>query len=277
MSPDAVNVCEATGGYERKMLRAFEKAQYRTCVVQPYRVRQFAEAMGCLAKTDKIDAQIIARFADACKPLESSKTTAAQDRLRALVSLERQIKLQITAMENQISLVEDPVVKASATRLLKAHKNEIQRIEKALSALVKDEPELASKVEKLTAFQGVGKTTAFAVLAYAPELGTLSRGQISALAGLAPYNRDSGTLKGKRSIRGGRAELRTALYMASLTASRSNPVLSEVYERLRAAGKPAKVALTALMRKLLIALNACLAKPDFQLALTSPVAPQTAS
>jgi transposase len=189
MSPDAVIVCEATGGYERKMLRAFEKAQYRICVVQPYRVRQFAEAMGCLAKTDKIDAQIIARFADACKPLESSKTTAAQDRLRALVSLERQIKLQITAMENQISLVEDPVVKASATRLLKAHKNEIQRIEKALSALVKDAPELASKVEKFIAFQGVGKTTAFAVLAYAPELGTLSRGQISALAGLAPYNR----------------------------------------------------------------------------------------
>ena len=123
----------------------------------------------------------------------------------------------------------------------------------------------------------MGKTTAFAVLAYAPELGTLCRGQISALAGLAPYNRDSGTLKGKRSIRGGRAELRTALAMASLTASGINPVLSKVYERLRAAGKPAKVALTALMRKLLIALNACLAKPDFELVLASPFAPQTAS
>ena len=277
ISPHAVIVCEATGGYERRMVRAFQHAQYRTCVVQPYRVRQFAEAMGCLAKTDKIDAKIITRFAEACKPLESSKPTAAQDRLRSLVNLERQIKLQITALENHITLVEEPLVKASATRLLKAHKNEIQRIEKALSALVKEEPELASKVEKLTAFQGVGKTTAFALLAYAPELGTLCRGQISALAGLAPYNRDSGTLKGKRSIRGGRAELRTALYMASLTASRINPVLSTVYKRLRAAGKPAKVALTALMRKLLIALNACLAKPDFKLVLASPVAPQTAS
>lgn len=265
IEPNASIACEATGGYERPMIRAFKKAGYSTYVLQPYRVRQYAESMGYLAKTDKIDAAIIALFAAAKPPMEALQPTLFQDRLTALVSFQGQVKLKIVTLKSQITMLLDPIAKASANRLLKAHEKEIIQIDKALTKLLSEDPSLQEKVDKLTAFQGVGKITALAVLAHLPELGTLSDSKITGLAGLAPYNRDSGPHKGKRSIRGGRGEVRKSLYMASLTASRINPVLSKIYQRLILAGKPHKVALTALMRKLLIALNTCLAKPNFNL------------
>lgn len=255
--------CEATGGYERLMIRAFQKAGYLTYVLQPLRVRQYAESMGYLAKTDKIDAAIIALFAAAKPPMEAFEPTVSQESLTALVSFQGEIKLKIVALENQITMLLDPLAIASANRLLKAHKKEIIQLNKALAKVLSEDAKLQEKVDKLTAFQGVGKITALAVLAHLPELGTLSDAKITGLAGLAPYNRDSGPHKGKRSIRGGRGDVRKSLYMASLTAARMNPVLSKMYQRLILAGKPHKVALTALMRKLLVALNACLANPNF--------------
>jgi len=265
IDPNASIACEATGGYERLMIRAFQKAGYTTYVLQPYRVRQYAASMGFLAKTDKIDAAIIALFAAAKPPAEALQPTASQERLTALVSFQGQVKLKIVALENQIPMLLDPLTKTSANRLLKAHEKEVVQIDKALAKLLTENSELQEKVDKLTAFQGVGKITALAVLAHLPELGTLSAAKITGLAGLAPYNRDSGPHKGKRYISGGRPDVRKSLYMASLTASRSNPVLSKVYQRLILAGKPQKVALTALMRKLLIALNTCLSNPNYKL------------
>lgn len=269
--PGAAIVCEATGGFERAMIAAAQKAGYTTHVVQPGRVRQFANAMGALAKTDKIDASIIARFAAAGLPQPQLPATPVQERLAALVGFQQQITLKSVELKNQMSMFTDPLVKAGAARLLKAYKKESAQIDKALAKLLAADAALREKVDKLTAFQGVGATTAFSLLAHLPELGTLSDAKITALAGLAPYNNDSGAFKGKRSIRGGRGPVRKSLYMASLSAIRHNPVLAPFYKRLRAAGKVGKVALTAVMRKLLIALNSCLRNPAFRLVCAPPV------
>lgn len=271
IDPKAAIACEATGGYERAMIRAFRKAGHFTHVLQPVRVRKFAESIGCLAKTDKIDAEVIARFAAVRTPISQFLVTPTQECLAARVRFQQQIKLKIVDLENQITMLVEPLTKASAARLLKAHQKEVAQIDKALAKLLNQDVQLQSKVDKLTAFQGVGKITALALVAHLPELGTLGDAKITALAGLAPYNHDSGPIKGKRSISGGRAAVRKALYMASLTASRINPVLSVIYKRLRKAGKPPKVALTALMRKLLIALNACLRNPNFRFVSTKEI------
>lgn len=265
IDPRAAIACEATGGYERAMIKAFQKAGHATHVLQSGRVRKFAQSMGYLAKTDKIDAEVIARFATTLTPISQFARTPSQERLAALVGFQEQVRLKIVDLGNQITMLVDPLTIASARRLLKAHEKEVAQIDKALAKLLKQDIQLQDKLEKLTAFQGVGKITALALLAHLPELGTISDPAITALAGLAPYNNDSGPVKGKRSISGGRSAVRKALYMASLTATRFNPVLSVIYRRLRAAGKPPKVALVAIMRKLLIALNSSLRNPNFRL------------
>ncbi len=265
-APKASIACEATGGYERAMVRAFQLAGFATQVVPPARVREFARSMGYLAKTDRIDASVIAHFAETRKaPISQFVPSPVQEHLTALIDFQQQVRLKIVDLTNQIQMLLDPLTKASATRLLKAHQKEIAHLDKACAKLLQQDPQLQTKLNNLTAFQGVGKITALALLAHLPELGTVSDAKITALVGLAPYNNDSGPKKGKRSIRGGRGHVRKSLYMAALTAARINPVLSVIYKRLRANGKPPKVAITALMRKLLTALNAAFSKPNFHL------------
>jgi len=265
LAPNAAVVAEATGGYERASIAAFRKAGHSTHVVPPLRVRQFASSMGRFAKTDKIDAQMIADFAQASVPKENAPLDDLHQRLVSLVTFQDQIKLKIVALQNQTELSADPLVQASAKRLLHAYQKELKTVAKAIDTLLAQSDDLALKLKKLTAFQGVGQTTALALLAYLPELGQASKQQIAALVGVAPYNHDSGRSKGKRSIHGGRANVRKSLYMASLTASTRNPVLSKFYQLKRSQGKPPKVALTAVMRKLLVALNLSLKNPNFSL------------
>lgn len=266
LEPGAPIACEATGGFERAAMKAFQAAGHRTLVVSPLRVRKFAQSMGYLAKTDRLDAAVIAHFAETLKtPVPQLVSTPSQERLAALVSFQQQLRLKIVDLGNQLLLLSDPLAKASAERLLKAHQKEVTQLDGALAKVLAQDPQLQSKLEKMTAFQGVGQITALALLAHLPELGSVSDAQITALVGLAPYNNDSGPKKGRRSIRGGRATVRKSLYMAALTASRRNPVLSVFYQRLRAAGKPTKLALTAVMRKLLTALNASFRNPHFRL------------
>ena len=266
LSPSASVVAEATGGYERAPIGAFRKAGHPTHVVQPLRVRQFASSMGQLAKTDRIDAKVIADFAQASQPRTDTPKTDLQERLVSLVSYQDQIKLKIVALQNQMEICADPLIDASAKRLLKAHHCELKAVAKAIKTLLAQSDELTLKFQTLTAFQGVGQTTALALLAFLPELGQTSKAKIAALAGLAPFNHDSGQSKGKRAIHGGRAHVRKSLYMAALSASTHNPILSKFYHLKRSQGKPAKVALTAVMRKLLVALNFSLKNPNFSLA-----------
>ena len=265
ISPNASIVCEATGGYERAAVVAFRQAGRAAYVVQPLRVRQFAASMGRLAKTDKIDAQIIASYAQVVNPKSSAPLSESQERLTALVSFRDQIKEKIVAIQNQLEMLPDKLIKASAQRLLKAHNKELKAVDKAIDALIAKTAELERKLQKLTAFQGVGRLTALALLAYVPELGCVSKRQIAALVGVAPYNRDSGQLRGKRSIHGGRANARTALYMAAFNAYTRSPVLSKFYTLKHSEGKPFKVALVAVMRKLIVALNYALKNPNFSL------------
>lgn len=265
VSLDAVIVCEATGGYERAAVIAFRKAGRAAYVVQPLRVRQFAASMGRLAKTDKIDAQTIASYAQVVNPKTSAPVSEAQERLASLVSFRDQIKEKIVALENQLELVADKLINACAQRLLKAHQREMESVDKAIGELIAKTAELEEKLQKITAFPGVGRLTALALLAYLPELGCLSKRQVAALAGVAPYNRDSGQTRGKRSIHGGRANVRTALYMAAFNSYTRNPVLSKFYALKRSEGKPFKVAIVAVMRKLVIALNYALKNPNFSL------------
>jgi transposase len=265
ISPSATVVAEATGGYEQAPLAAFRQAGHPTSVVQPLRVRQFASSMGRLAKTDRIDAKVIADFAQVAHPKSDNQKSKLQERLASFVSFRDQIKLKIVALRNQMELCGDPLIAASAERLLKAHGCELVAIAKAIDALMVKSDELVKKLLKLTAFEGVGNTTALSLLAYLPELGCVSKREIAALVGVAPFNHDSGRAMGKRSIHGGRACVRTALYMAALTAARCNPVLSKFYKLKRSQGKLPKVALVAVMRKLLIALNSALKNPHFSL------------
>jgi transposase len=254
-------ICEPSGGYERALVRALVDAQLKISLVPANRVRQFARAAGILAKTDRIDAKVLCAFAEAMQPGTISASELEQEQLRELESQRRHLTHLLVMEQNRAARMSDLWVCKLNRRLITQIKKQIEQLDLRIEGQIKASPELSTKAEKLTAISGVGARTAALLLAQMPELGQLNRRQVAALVGVAPFNRDSGKMRGKRAIYGGRRPVRHGLYMAALVAARHNPILRAFYLRLRAAGKPAKVALTATMRKLLIVLNSAL-KPD---------------
>jgi transposase len=218
-------------------------------------VRDFARANNQLAKTDKIDARIVARFGQVFEPRPVEKPNELQDELRDLVARRRQLVDFRTAEKNRLKSHPSPAVSRSHDKLLKHLDKQIDETEEAIAKLVSRDADWRSLSRLVTSVPGIGPTTAATLTAELPELGKLNRQAVSALAGLAPFNRDSGAFRGKRSIWGGRESVRTALYMAVVTARRMNPVIRTFGERLAAAGKPYKVVMVACMRKLLVILN----------------------
>jgi len=250
-------VLEATGGIERTLVRALVAAELPVAVANPRQVRDFAKATGQLAKTDVLDAQILARFAEAVRPVVRPVPDEIALDLRALIARRRQLIEMLTAEQNRLSRAPRRVQKG-----LEAHirwlEAELKRINEDLDQTIRQRPLWREQEELLKSVPGIGPVVSRTVLAELPELGRLNRKQIAALVGVAPLNWDSGTLRGRRAIWGGRAHVRTALYMAALAASRRNPVIRQFYRRLRAAGRAPNVALVACMRKLLVILNAIL-------------------
>lgn len=248
-------VMEATGGWEKSVAAGLAGASLPMAVVNPRPVRDFAKATGTLAKTDAIDARVIARFAQAIRPEPRPFTTAEAEEMKALISRRDQIMGMLTAENNRLQLAAKPIRKD-----IQAHiswlKRRLKAVDADLEKRVKESPFWREKDELLQSVKGVGPKTSQNLMIRLPELGALNRREIAALVGVAPFNRDSGTLKGRRSVWGGRANVRCALYMAALSAIRCNPTITAFYQRLTAAGKPFKVAITACMRKLLLILNA---------------------
>jgi transposase len=253
--PGSVQViCEPSGGYERALVQALARRGIKISLVQANRVRQFARAAGILAKTDRIDAEVLCAFGAAMKPPIVTASNLEQGQLRELESQRRHLSHLLVMEQNRGARLGEASVQRLNRRLIKQIKKQIDQSH-----------ELSSKAHKLTAISGVGPRTAALLLAQMPELGRLNRREVAALVGVAPFNRDSGKLRGKRTIFGGRRAVRNGLYMAALVAARHNPILRAFYLRLRTSGKPPKLALTATMRKLLIVLNSSL-KPDLTYA-----------
>ncbi len=256
--PPALVVLEATGGFETMVAAAIGAAGLPLAVVNPRQIRDFARATGKLAKTDALDAAAIAHFAEAVRPEARPIPSEQAQLLGELVARRRQIVEMMTAERNRRRQLASKRLIKSVDRLLAVLQKELSDLEQEIDDNVRGTPAWRENEDLLRTVPGVGSTTARTLLAELPELGTLDRKRIAALVGVAPLNRDSGTLRGKRTIWGGRAQVRAALYMAALVASRRNPAIAALYKRLRQAGKPAKVALTACMRKLLTILNAIL-------------------
>ena len=251
-------VVEASGGYQRGLVAELVAAGHRVAVVNPRQVRDFARGLGIRAKTDRIDAQMLARFAQQVQPRPVEKTSEKQAAFQELVARRRQLVEHRTAEKNRLETAATPSVRQSIRSLIDQLNQEIQRIETDLLTQVEADDEWSGKAQLLEAVPGVGPVTVACLLAELPELGQLNRQEIAALVGVAPFNRDSGRFHGKRSIWGGRASVRSALYMAALTARRCNPAIRAFADRLARAGKPFKVVLTACMRKLLVILNTLL-------------------
>jgi transposase len=254
-------ICEASGGYERELVQRLHQREIPVSLVQASRVRQFARTRGLLAKTDRIDAQLLALYGEAIGPAPSRAWSAQQARLRALDEQRRHLSRLLVMEQNRKGQLREKELAPLQERLIRQIKRQLEELDQLIEEVIAQSGELSVKAEKLTQVSGVGKRTAALLLAQMPELGELNRGQAAALAGVAPFNRDSGKLSGRRSIYGGRRAVRSGLYMAALVAARYNPVLRGFYQHLRAAGKPPKLALTATMRKLLIVLNSAL-KPE---------------
>jgi transposase len=251
--PDLI-VLEATGGYEMAAAGALALAKLPVAVVNPRQVRDFAKSLGRLAKTDRIDAQVLARFGEAVKPEPRALADAQTQQLQAILGRRRQLIEMLVAEDNRLHLVHKDVLVN-----LKDHiawlEQSLSDLDKDLQDLLKNSPIWREKDDLLRSVPGVGRVLSTTLLAELPELGTLNRKKVAALVGVAPYNCDSGKMHGKRAIWGGRASIRSVLYMATLSATRCNPVIRTFYERLIQAGKEAKVALVACMRKLLTILN----------------------
>lgn len=252
--PTLVTV-EATGGYERPVVEALMQAGIRVAVVQPACVRHFARSLKLRAKTDKLDAQLIARFAQATRPQPAAKPDPDATRLRALRDRRQQVVEDRVREENRLEACPDPTVQAeirrSITRLRKLEVSLNEQIEQCIET----SQTLKPRAQVLRQVKGVGPHVVAVLLAHLPELGKVNRQQIAALAGLAPYACESGQWKGKRTIYGGRAQVRRLLYLAALTACRWDPALKKFYQRLLEAGKLKKVAIVAVARKLLVRLN----------------------
>jgi transposase len=251
-------VVEATGGYERSLVQACHQAQCPISVLNPARVRSFARARGCLAKTDPIDAKVLRDFGHALQPKACTEADPAQRQLAQLVSARDHLVVLQTQLTNGLEHAELPLVRLCFKSQLRCLQRRIAQLEKALAKVIASCPSLTRRHDLLRAHSGVGLLTAASLLALLPELGAANRNQIASLAGLAPFNRDSGQKSGPRFTGHGRPRLRRALYLATLSAIRSNGFIADFYHRLRLTGKPAKLALIASARKLLLALNSSL-------------------
>ncbi len=249
-------IVEATGGLERTVVAELSGAGLPVVVVNPRQVREFARATGRLAKTDRLDAQILAGFGDALRPPVRPLPDAEQRELQSLTLRRRQLIAMQTQECNRRRPVSSELVRAQIDDHLALLGEQVAQLDRDIAALLQHNPVWKAKAELLRSIPGVGPVLVATLLAEAPELGHASHQEIAALAGVAPYNRDSGRWRGKRSVWGGRRQLRAALYMATLAATRHNPVIRACYQRLLAAGKAPKVALTACMRKLLTFCNA---------------------
>jgi transposase len=249
---------EGSGGYERLVIAELLDRGHRVAMVNPRQVRDFARGMGILAKTDALDAAILARFGEVTQPRCLEKPAGPQAELQQLVERRRQLIELRTAETNRLYQASSKIAKRSIQAVLKLLEKQIETLETEIANLVDKHEDWKQKADILTSVPGVGPITAMSLLADLPELGQLSREAIASLVGLAPFNHDSGKLKGQRAIWGGRADVRTTLYMAALSAVRCNHTLKTFYTRLCNAGKPFKKAITACMRKLLVILNTLL-------------------
>lgn len=248
-------VMEATGGHECLAARTLALAGLPVAVVSPLRVRRFAQALGQQAKTDPLDARLLARFAEAVQPAARPVPDATTEEFSQLLVRRRQLVRLIVAEGNRQRLTTG-VVRADIAVTIRFLERRLKRLDLAIAERIADEPALAQRAELLRSVPGVGAGVCHTLLAELPELGTLSHKQITALVGLAPYNRDSGQVRGARHIWGGRGEVRAILYMCVLASLKWNEAVKRHDERLVAAGKPGKVAIVACMRKLLVILNA---------------------
>ena len=248
---------EPSGGYERGVVRALLAAGFSVRRINPNKLRQFARARGVLAKNDRLDAQLIAEYV-AIMPTRAVQSDPAVERLAELVTVRRQLGDELVSVGNQASHLEDAMLRRMAKRRLARIAADIRLLDKRLAERVAAEPGLAGRFRLMCSMPGVGATLAYTLLALLPELGAIGRKQIAALVGLAPYDFESGKFKGLRRIYGGRMAVRNVLYMAALAAFRFNPALKAFYRRLLAAGKKPKVAIVAVMRKMIGVLNAML-------------------
>jgi transposase len=264
--PGAHVVCEATGGYEQPVVRALQAADTPVSIIEASRVRHFARAQGQRAKTDPIDAAVLTHYGATFKPGLTPAVSAQHQRLADVSQRRRQLIHTRTAEHNRAEHYTDPLCVRQARQLQKTLEKQIEQCDQAITTLIAADTDLAQKAKRLEAIAGVGPVVAATVLAEMPELGKLNAQTAAALAGVAPYNRDSGVLNGVRHISGGRRPVRCALYMATLSAVRHDRILKEFYTRLRAAGKKPLVALTACMRKLVVLMNHLLKNDKFQLA-----------
>ena len=251
-------VLEATGGYERNVIAELLEAGYRVAVVNPRQVRDFAKGLGILAKTDRIDARVIALFAQHVQPRMLREMPEQQRELADLVTRRRQL-LDLRTMEsNRWEQTSTKAARKSIQQVLNLLDGQIKKLDKAIAQLIDSDDDWKAKSELLQSTPGLGRVTAATLLAELPELGELNRQQIAALVGVAPFNDDSGQHQGQRQISGGRASVRCVLYMATLVATKHNPTLKAFAQRLQKSGKKFKVVQTACMRKLLVILNTML-------------------
>jgi len=248
-------VMEATGRYQLLLAEQAFKKGLPVCIVKPLAVRRYAQALGKLAKTDKINAQVIAEFGARVEPIITLAKSKNLMLIKDLLSRRRQLVNMRTKELNRVKIM-GKALEVSCKRIIRTLDLEIARMEKLLDRLIENESEWAEKKALLKTAPGIGDTMVYTLLADLPELGTMTNKQAAALVGVAPMNRDSGKMKGKRRIQGGRYSVRTTLYMATLSATLCNPIIKEFYQRLTAQGKHNKVALTACMRKFIVMLNA---------------------
>jgi transposase len=248
-------VMEATGRYQLLLAEAAFKKALPVCIVKPLAVRRYAQAIGLLAKTDKIDAKVIAEFGFKVQPSVTLRKSKNLMLIKDLLSRRRQLVNMKTKELNRVKIM-GKALEVSCKRIIRTLEMEIGRMEKQLDGLIEKETEWSEKKALLKSAPGIGDTMVYTLLADLPELGTMTNKQAAALVGVAPMNRDSGKMRGKRRIQGGRYSVRTTLYMATLSATLCNPIIKEFYQRLTAQGKHNKVALTACMRKFIVMLNA---------------------
>jgi transposase len=253
----ALVVMEATAGLERALAVELSAAGVALRIVNARQVRHFAKATGLLAKTDQLDATALMRFAQLLRPEPRALQPEQMVALQALIARRRQLLEMLTMEKNRLRLAH-PKVQSDLRASIRWIEKRLKGADEDIDGALRQCGVWREKVELLESVPGIARVTSVNLLATLPELGTLNRREISALAGVAPFNRDSGRWQGKRSIYGGRPAARSALYMAALVGSRYNPVLRTFYQRLRSAGKPAKVALVACMRKLLVIINTML-------------------
>ena len=265
----ALVLLEATGGLELPLVAALAAAALPVVVVNPRQVRDFAKATGTLAKTDTLDAAVLAHFADAVRPEVRPLRDAETQALNSLTARRHQVMTMLVSEKNRLGTA----IGAVSPRI-EAHiawlEQELSDLDKGLRQTLRRSPVWREKDDLLRTVPGVGEQLSLTLLANLPELGTLNRRQIAALVGVAPYNRDSGALRGKRAVWGGRSRVRAVLYMGALVATRHNPAIRDFYQRLLASGKPKKLALVACMRKLLVILNSMLKNGSPWCDMTQP-------